>query len=253
MKNNIIKNYFNDSLNVKPNFNEFVDKKKIEFTDENEKKQLSIFNGSKLKLSLYTLTIVIVAVFSTIFISNIDIGDNNSYGKNNQHGNNNAHNISPKKNGESLIERNIVDELIAFGPDHSRNLFKSDIVFKSNIISEEDKSILKGYEENGYSNLFYNMYFGVKDGVDVICLHHLDKPFDILVFESNLNYSFQSIIDDFELQSNTELSMEFLTYSQLDSMGREDAGIIIYFNEVNSTFIPYYISIIQEKAYVVSK
>lgn len=240
MNKNIITDYLGDSLKVKPNFKEFTKKNNISFQKTNENKLINIFNGNKLKFAIYTLFVLTIGIFSTIIISNFN-------------GHNNSGDISPTKNVELLIDKGLIDKFIAFGPDRSTNLFTSNIILKSNIISETDKDVLRNYEGNGYSNLFYNLYFGAKDGKDMIFLHHLGKPYDILIFDSNLDYSFQSIIDDFELQSGIALTNEFLLSSRLDSTNKQVGGIIISFNEIDGILQPLFTSFIDNKTYIVSK
>ena len=240
MKKNIMKKYLGDSLMVKPKFKDFIEKNNIVFEKAKGDKLIRIFNNSKIRLVLYTLFILAIGVFSTLFISNFytdkSTGD-----------------ISPTKNVELLLDEGKIDKFIAFGPDRATNLFTSDLILKSNIISDSDKDVLRNYEKNEYPNLFYNLYFGIKDGKDVVCLHHLGKPYNIIVFESDLDYSFQSIVEEFELQSGITLSDDFLNSSELDSMNKQMGGIVISFNEVDSIFEPFFIAFIDGKTYLVSK
>lgn len=175
--------------------------------------------------------------------------------------------ISPTK-AVWVIDENF-DEFYIFSGD--RDMVDMDIVLKTNIISEKDKNALKEYcSGNGRSKKYFNVYMGVKDNRDIVVFHDISsKPYERLVFESNLSYSFKSVVEKFEEMSGEKLTQEFLKESRWDEYYDSQIGEII--SSVNDTggismrfslwvtegfvgryLIEYYTAIINGQIYVVT-
>ncbi len=126
------------------------------------------------------------------------------------------------------------DTIIACGP-RQKGLGKINMLYKTDIISDEDKEELKLYEQEIKQNDLYNdvgfsISLGIKNGKDevyIVCypvydavkVSKIKKWFDpsilykgkkIFIFESNLSFSLQSIRDYMEdwMKQNNVSSME---------------------------------------------
>jgi hypothetical protein len=75
----------------------------------------------------------------------------------------------------------------------------------------------------------------------------------MVVLKSNLEYSFDTIINDFEQIIGQELTQEYLMSSKYDSLGVQNNGINIHFIEVDGVYIPYYTLRLNDKIYVLNK
>lgn len=125
-----------------------------------------------------------------------------------------------------------------------------------NLLNDNSKEELKNFLiQNNISDTYCNLYFGIKDNVDIIEVHTLMKPdYPMFTFESNLDYSFKDIIDDFEASSKETLTQEFLLDAKYDNLLNEQTeGILIKFNNVNGMYVVYYQSTINGKTYTLNK
>ncbi len=196
-----------------------------------------------LKLVIYTICICLISVFLTILIqqqlnNDISVGD-----------------VSPNKLDEEYLEESF-DTFVAFGGG-SRNMFSIDLLINSNLIKQEDKKALSDYTAScsGANNRYYNIYLGVKNGKDIIELHHLSKPYKIFKFSSNLDYTFDTIIQEIEELSGEKLNKEFLLGSNNDPLiGEETLGIVADFKKnENGQYSVYFKSILNGKLYMIDK
>ncbi len=169
--------------------------------------------------------------------------------------NNSPGSIAPVKHSTSYFNTSF----FAYGPASSRELFSIDIILNSNIISESDKAVLQR-DYTGKKDSYYNVYMGLRNGEDVIKICLLSTPKDNIykpapVFKSTLNYRFEDIIKEFERQSGTELTDEFLRGHEFkyDSNQAivETMGILMNFKDVDGVYVPYYHATINGKEYIV--
>ena len=203
----------------------------------------------KLKFIMYTLSVILITVFSTLFVKNI--WPVKSPGGN----------VNPGKL-VSLYENGYFDKVICFGPEVFNKLYTVDIILSSNIISEDDKSILSAYCEEqkeikpGFVT-YFNIHFGIKDGKDQVLISALNDPGKNIGkafnFDSNLEYSFESIISDLEIMTNTKFTDDFLAKSKYENY-KQVMGIVLDFNlNDEGIYVPYYKVIIDDKVYVLNK
>lgn len=140
------------------------------------------------------------------------------------------------------------DVFVSFGEE-----MKSEILFNSNIISDDDISKLKQYlnANNKNDNQWFNIHIGIKDGKDVIYVKHLSRPYNLFMFDSNLDYEFQTIIDKFELLCGETLTQEFLMEREFDNALQVSyGGIDMFFKDDGVIYVPYYILNINGKSFV---
>ena len=204
-----------------------------------------------------TLSVILITVFSTLIIDKYLIGNNGAEGM-----------TFPGK--LNLVERGYVDKIICFGPEKFAFPYKENVILNSNIINEQDKEIFRKYieEQNKLTTKDKNrftIYFVIKEGKDMIRIddvNPIDNGLETFYFESNLNYSFESIINDLENMTNIKFSDEFLN-SEIDVydgiVGDLNSitlvkGIILNFNlNDEGIYVPYYKVIIDDKVYVLNK
>lgn len=192
-------------------------------------------NQKALKLVGFALyTIVIIAI--TIFIMKITINKNMET---------TTGDVNPGKIAN--YAENYFDEFFSFGANSPVNLFSVNLTLNSNIISDIDKKSLQSYR-----NKYCNIYMGIKDGVDIIRINMLEKPYKMFSFASNLNYKFSDVIRKFEEKSGVEITNDFLIKSKFDDILKtETAGIIVYFEKSNDCYCPYYMANINGKLYII--
>ena len=205
------------------------------------KRRQYIFKG--VVITTYTICICLMAIFSTILIRNHMNESSDSPGD-----------VAPFKLKNYINES--FDRFVAFGGHGvSEGRLPIDVICNSNLITEEDKKILLDYKA-AHSNswMYFNIYMGVRDGKDIIELHHMYEPWDGFIFESKLNYPLESIITEFEEVSGVELTKEFLNGCILDAMFRQTLGILVDFKYTeNNTYEIYYRATINDKVYIVNK
>lgn len=203
----------------------------------------------KLKFVMYTLSVILITMFSTVLIQN-------HWPFNNQAGDVNPGKIS------SLVQHGYFDKTICFGPEIFKDLYKVDVILNSNIINESDKQILKEYcakqneIKHGHVN-YFNIHFGTKEGKDIVLIcdlapvdKHMGNTFN---FESNLDYTFESILLELENMASIKFTDEFLDSSKYEN-GKQVMGIVLNFNlNEEGINIPYYKVIVDDKVYVLNK
>lgn len=154
----------------------------------------------------------------------------------------------------------IFDKTIAWGPELASGMIKYDVISKSNLLNEEDKAVLLEYKTSvnqKYPNheVSFQIAFGIKNNKDYIYLIdylgydiELEKEINnTFLFESNLPYSFESIVNRSELLLNMELTDEFLNSSYYDGQNLLASGIIIGFVENDGFFQEYYMVKLNER------
>ncbi len=242
-----VNKFLSYGLNIDENFNKIRNKEEYQSLLENTRTKKIKYR--KLKFVMYTLSVVLITVFSTLLVNNY-FTSNNSIGS-----------VDPGK-PTNFVEGGYFEKVICFGPEVAKCLYKSEIIFNSNIIKEEDKNILKEYLDEqkkikpGHVN-YFQICFGIKDGKDIVFLGDLSPAgkhgAELFIFESNLDYTFESILVDFENMTNTELTDDFLEASKYEN-GKQVMGIILNFNQnEEGIYIPYYKVIIDDKVYVLNK
>lgn len=192
-------------------------------------------------IALYTLCICIVSIFSTLIVKNRL--DNSSL----------SGDVDPSKLDAEYLEQHF-DVFVAFGGG-AKKMFPVDLLLNSDLIKEEDKLILSDYNSTSKesNNIFYNVYLGVKNGKDIVELHHLSKPYKTFEFSSNLDYTFESIIYEFEELSGKKLTQDFLCGAD-GNKSRETQGIFVDFTLLeDGTYGVYFISTIEDRIYAVDK
>ncbi|MDE6414381.1 MAG: hypothetical protein K2K48_03115 [Anaeroplasmataceae bacterium] len=243
-------NFVNDNIEFQPDYDLIASKIEAEQYLNNSKSIKKSFKNSfdfkkkilirSLIIFLYTVCICIISVFSTLLIQyNLDT--------------NSQHNADPSKLDAKYLEEHF-DIFVAFGGGPTE-MFPIDLLLNSDLIKEEDKPILSEYNSSckGFNNRYYNVYLGVKDGKDVVELHHLSDPYKIFEFSSNLNYSFESIIYDFEKKSGENLTQDFLCGADLDK-SRKTQGIFVDFKFLeDGSYGVYFISTIKDRVYIIDK
>ena len=203
----------------------------------------------KLKFVMYTLSVILITIFSTVLI------------KNHWPFNNQTSAVDPGKIS-SLVPRGYFDKTICFGPEIFDALYKVDVILNSNIINESDKQILKDYcaRQNeikpGHVN-YFNIHFGIREGKDIVLIGDLtsvDKhERGTFNFECNLDYTFESIILELENMTGIQFTDEFLDSSKYEN-NRQVMGIVLDFNlNDEEIYVPYYKVIVDDKVYVLNK
>ncbi len=193
-----------------------------------------------LKLVMYTFLICIISVFTTIIVKNSTSSSST--------GNIKSKEVNYGKLDVEYLEKNF-DKFFAFGSGNLGRLIRLDAIRKSNLISDSDKEILKKY-----GNDVCNIYLGEKNGIDIVQITQLHKPYKIFTFNSNLDYSFKDMLEIFEEQSQKKIEKEFLYDSDFDDILRKElSGIIVSFKKEGDLYVPYYTMLLDGKMYVVNK
>lgn len=214
--------------------------RKVKMENNPSKRKKYIFKG--LIIAVYTICICLIAIFSTILIQNKMNESSEAPGD-----------VASFKQERYINET--FDRFVAFGGYGVSGKVYIDVLCKSNLITEEDRIILLEYKAaHSGSWMYFNIYMGVKNGKDVIELHHIYDPWETLTFESKLSYPLESIITEFEELSGVKLTKEFLNGSVPDSMFRQTLGILVDFKYTeNNTYEIYYRTTINGEVYAIDK
>ena len=154
--------------------------------------------------SLFAVIILIGSYIGIAYFNNFL--DNKKYG-----------NFTPPRYETKRIEYyEYFDKLVAYGP--GSNLGELEMLYKTDIISENDKEVLREYEReimnnSLYDSVGYGIGLGIKDGKDeiyLVCYPVYIMPIGNIkiwtiypffeekktfIFESNLQFSFEEILD----------------------------------------------------------
>ena len=160
----------------------------------------------------------------------------------------------------------IIDQIIAFGPEKADGTFDLSVILRSNLINEEDKQELKNYEteiKKTYPshNVRFQIALGIKDGKDIIYLIdgcgydiELEKTVNsVFIFNSNLSYSFDTLVNDFEELTGKELTNDFLNKSHYDDQHLQEYGIILAFIEKDEQYQEYYILKLEGNVFILNR
>lgn len=234
---------FNSEINIKNRFNEIIDKVDTRKYFDSNKYSLRKAKFAFLTIC-YTILIMLVIIPLTLSVNSYYIEENE---------NDKSHlsgDINPGKNKD--IATKYFDVFYAFGSGSPASLYSLDILLNSNILSDESKNILRQSENSG--NSFYNVYLGMKNGVDYVLLSQLNEPYSILVFESNFDYSFSGCINEFQKMCSNEITQDYLLSSKFDNLlKKETKGILICFKLVDGKYYAYYTLEMNGILYVLNK
>lgn len=160
----------------------------------------------------------------------------------------------------------VFDKMIAFGPESANGTIILDVINKSNLLSYDDRQVLLEYESGikktyPSHNVSFQIAVGVIDNKDYIYLidycgydDKLKKEiYNEFLFESGLTYSFESIVNEFELQIGKDLTDEFLNSAYYDDQNLLSSGIIMGFIEVDGLYQEYYIVKLDGELFVINK
>lgn len=234
-KQNEFISFIEEKTSFTPDYNDIKNKIIDPYFLKKEVKKINI--RRYLKLAVYTLVVCVISICTTIIIQ-----DAHKFGG--------ITDISPIKANEEYLT-NQFDSFFAFGSASPSDLFTFDIVFSSNIISEEDKEKIQVDKKNKKFNNYCNLYFGTKEGSDIVHIIQLGAPYKVYTFKSNLDYSFNDVIEKFEKTNNINIDNEYLISSSYDYiLNRETAGITISFKMDDDVYKPYYTMILNGKVYM---
>ena len=184
-----------------------LDSKKILYNCKNHKNKMK-----KLRISSLLVSIVFICLITGVFLIVLNVPSNdNPEEKNNQIEKPVSFDVNPNKDAKGLVINGFIDYCVAYGVD-GINKLKSSELYDLDIISEEDKVILKAMDQkNGVR--YINLYFAVKDNKDVIVISYLERPFGedgMLIFDSNISFSFNGLVDEFEDIIGEDIDYDFL-------------------------------------------
>lgn len=191
-----------------------------------------------LAISIYTLCLCLLSVFLTVLIQNQKYSNNP---------------IGPYLKPGTKADKEYLDEnfdvYFAFC-ESTKQIYTLEVFLNSNLLSKEDKKVFADQK-----NTYFDLNLGIKDGVDIVEITRLGYSPYVYQFKSNLNYSFESIIKEFEEMSGQKLTEEFLKGSYKDSViNSELLGIIVEFKRLeNDTFGIYFRTTINGIVYVIDK
>ena len=196
----------------------------------------------------FALIVILLAIIIPVGMNMFDSDEGNGTGENNN--SYVAGDVNPGK--DKYIATEYFDSFYAFGSGSPSALYSSDVLLKSNILSDESKDILR--QSENVEDSFYNVYFGIKDGVDCVVLSQLNAPYAILVFESNFDYSFTECINEFQEMCGKEITQDFLISSKFDNLlKKEISGILICLEIIDGKYIVYYTLELNGKLYILNK
>ena len=230
--------FLNSSLSFTPDYSDIKHKINEEQFIMKTNKKVDMLKY--LKLTMYTFLICLISVFTTTLVK--DITSSSSIGD-----------INPGKANVEYLDENF-DNFFAFGSGSPSGLFTFDIIIESNLINDIDKEKLKNYENEKTSSGFCNIYLGESNGIDIVHIVELCEPYKTFTFNSNLDYSFNDVLEMFEEVSQKKIDKEFLYDSVFDDvLKKEISGIIVSFKKEGDLYVPYYTMLLDEKMYVVNK
>lgn len=227
-ENNEFMSFIDSSISFNPNYSDI--KSRIDETKFRKKPKRK---NDLIKYCLY--------VFYSIFICVVSVLITNA--------------IKEKKysdNGNRLTEQEIkekFDVFFAYGIGDNLTLSTLDVILQSNIISDIDKDVLLDYKNK--SNNKYNdfgVYLGKKDNKDIVFLTSLNDSNISFIFNSNLSYSYQDVINEFIKKSNNDNIQD---YGYSSNEFSEDIEIVVLFKKVNDLYVPYYTMELNGKVYIV--
>ena len=156
---------------------------------------------------------------------------------------------------------NSTDELIIAYYSQTSVFIDKDVLLNSNIIDESAKNEISTYynlleKEKSTTNDII-LYYIYKEGKDLIYLKKIndtsylnEKSIPVeLYFNSNLNYRFSEIIEEFKTKFNIDLENTSWTNGSIDNK-----GVFIGFSiNDNGIYIPYYYVIYEGEILIVNR
>lgn len=167
------------------------------------------------------------------------------------------------ENNERFQKKKIdaLDKIIAYGPSNATNSGNA-IHYKeleqSKIIANDDLSQIKAWlsRDNNfdlYKKVYtFQLYFGIKDETDYIYITISENENVSFLFQSDLEYTFKSIVDEFYSKYNVIVAESELTKAQYDSANNLETGIIINYIKYQDSIYISYLYQTEGKAYVVN-
>ena len=170
------------------------------------------------KTAVFVIPILLICV---IVVTKVIISNKPNFSQTIIADNTDIYGMSPStgKDAEGLVYLEYVDYVVAYGLDSQTHKYKSSILYDLDIISEDDIKVLKAMDaKNGVRHI--NLYFAVKDNKDIIVVSYLEQPYGeegTLIFDSNLKFSFDDLINEFENHIGETITHEFLNQRYQDS------------------------------------
>ncbi|MBQ3495118.1 MAG: hypothetical protein IJA76_00305 [Clostridia bacterium] len=120
------------------------------------------------------------------------------------------------------------EEPLVLGP-HDHPMLKAKELLLSNFLNEEDKKIFQKHVDKVGTGHTYVAFLGVKDGKEIMYLVvNSSSKSGGFTFESNLPFTYDSVIKEFERLSGTELTQEFLTDCTRNKVLDQPNGILFH-------------------------
>ncbi|MBR2933511.1 MAG: hypothetical protein IKC33_04280 [Clostridia bacterium] len=141
-------------------------------------------------------------------------------------------------------------------------LIDANEILASDLLSDADKAIFeKEHKAKQKSTkrrngpLEYEIFLGVKDGKDIVYIQSANINSGLkLVYESNLPFTFDSVIKEFERLSGTTLTQEFLQDCERHLVLNQPGGITVYLvpNAEKTKYNLVFWSLINNQIYITS-
>lgn len=246
---------------------EFKDSLKMDFPEANidSKKIVSAClnkkpNNKNIYIKIAILTLLFCLVSSSVFfiIHGYKIKDKT------QKSFNMGKDLGLVINEEDPNNEGIFDKIVAWGPEKASDTFPLSLIVGSNLISLDAKEELIKYGENqkneDSAEVGFQVCLGTKEGKDYVYLvdyNSVDekgkKKNKTFLFESNLPYSLDSVVDELVDQSNTLITSDFLNSTTYVNNTLQ-SGIIFKFVETKDGISQEcFLSKIKDISYLINK
>ena len=139
-------------------------------------------------------------------------------------------------------------------------LLTAEEILASDLLSPTDKSTFekeyKSKVKKAKGTLEFQIYLGVKDGKDMVCVRSANSNYSLVefMFESNLEYTYDSVIKEFERLSGTTLTQEFLQDCERHQVLNQPGGITVFLvpNAEKTKYNLVFWSLINNQIYITS-
>lgn len=261
MKNNdIINEYIKKTDSLKLDYSDIKDRINIDTNSEyriisNDQRNNVIFlkrlfSKSKLFVSLAFIFMISIGIIFGISYNSYEVHPNAAV-------------IDMRKKSKNLIDKEFVaseDLFLFFGPYNEKEkkieVLSKNFLINTNLFSDNDnETFMKSINMiTDYSNSIVDvdilnsmeritLYMGIKNGKDVIIVSEDGGHTKSFIFESNLDYSFIDVLNEFENKINHKLNKEFLN--------NENTGIYVSFKKEGNIYLPYYVLEYENNKYIV--
>lgn len=200
----------------------------------------------KLKLLVLTIIMCLITVVVSVNVTKATYSDSNK--------NSTESYIGDKLSDEKY--REIFDTFVAFGNEKVGRYYGNNVLLNLDLISTKDKEVLiKYFEENESTvNDKYTIHLGIKEGKDIVYIESKNNNEIYFIFNSNLDYSFESVINNFEVMCNQELTQDILKSTSVHGvLSLYTSGIFMRLKEVDGIYVIYYSLRIDNKLYILNK